>query len=150
MIDIAIPNNISPEVLDIVSFYKTFDKYKLNTDQQLQSHVEPSIKLGQYKVHKKNNKIVAFTSWAFLSEKAESHYKITGQMLNHFWKSGNRCWIVDSICQDQNFNDVYNWGKNYFAKELGLNKPISFLRVTDLKVSEKKTKYTKKEWLING
>jgi len=132
----------------IIELYKKFDKYKTNTKEQLLCHIQQSIKLKQYKVHKKNNKIVAFTNWAFMSERHEEHYKKTGQMLFNFWDSGDNCWIVDSICHDDNFNGVYEWAKKYFTMQLGLNKPVSWLRIQDIcNISEQKTKYTKQEYI---
>ena len=148
MIDIAQSNPITKEISQIVKLYKKFEKYECNTKEQLANHIEPSIKLKQYKVLKKNNEIVAFTSWAFMSEKAEAHYKVTGQMLYNFWNSGDRCWIVDSICHDDNFNAVYEWAKRYFTMQLGLNKPVSWLRVnSNYEIEKHTTKYTKEEYV---
>jgi hemolysin-activating ACP:hemolysin acyltransferase len=150
MIDIKIEDDFTEEESEIISLYHKFDKYKKYTKSQLKCHIEPALKLKQYKTHSKGGQIVAFTSWAFLDERSENHYKKTGQMLYNFWKSGDRCWIVDSICHDDNFNAVYEWAKRYFTMQLGLNKPVSWLRIDDnYKISECKTKETKKEYL-NG
>ena len=132
----------------IIELYKKFDKYKIHTNEQLLCHITESIKLKQYKVHRKNNEIVAFTNWAYMSDKHEEHYKKTGQVLFNFWNSGDNCWIVDSICHDDNFDAVYEWAKKYFTMQLGANKPVSWLRIEDIcKISEQKTKYTKQEYI---
>ncbi len=133
---------------EVVKLYQKFDKYKKNTDNQLHCHIEPSFELNQYKVHRHNGKVVAFTNWAFMSEKHEEHYKKTGQMLFNFWDSGDRCWIVDSVCHDDNFNAVYEWAKKYFTQQLGIGVPVSWLRVEDYgKIKEKNTKFTKEEYI---
>ena len=144
MIDIAIKDNTSPEILNIVKFYKTFDKYKHNTDEQLSVHIQPSVELGQYKVDKKNNKIVSFTNWAFMNEKHEEHFKKTGQMLFNFWNSGDRCWVIDSITKENNFKNVWSWSKKYFSGELHL-KYIKWLRIgNDYKIKKRSVRYFKK------
>lgn len=133
---------------EVVRLYKKFDRYKIHTDKQLFCHIEPSFRLNQYKIHRNNNKIVSFTSWAFMSDAHEEHYKKTGQMLFNFWNSGDNCWIVDSVCHDDNFNAVYEWAKKYFTMQLGLNKPVSWLRVSGIcEISEQQTKYTKEDYI---
>lgn len=149
MIDIAIKDNTSPEILDIVKFYKTFDKYKNNTDKQLSAHIEPSIKLGQYKVNKKNNEIVSFTNWAFMNKKNEEHFEKTGQMLINFWNSGDKCWVIDSITKENSFKKVWAWGKEYFSEELDL-KYVKWLRFNDnFKIKKSSVRYFKKEDALN-
>ena len=131
---------------EVVELYQRFDKYKIHTKEQLLCHLEQSFKLNQYKIHRNNGKVVAFTNWAFMSNKHEEHYKKTGQMLFNFWDSGNNCWIIDSVCHDDNFNAVYEWAKKYFTMQLGIDKPVSWLRVEDIcKIKEQQTKYTKEE-----
>jgi len=133
---------------EVVELYQRFDKYKIHTKEQLLCHLEQSFKLNQYKIHRKNGKVVAFTNWAFMSNKHEEHYKKTGQMLFNFWDSGNNCWIIDSVCHDDNFNAVYEWAKKYFTMQLGIDKPVSWLRVEDIcKIKEQQTKYTKEEYI---
>ena len=69
-------------------------------------------------------------------------------MLFNFWDSGNNCWIIDSVCHDDNFNAVYEWAKKYFTMQLGIDKPVSWLRVEDIcKIKEQQTKYTKEEYI---
>jgi len=136
------------ETDEIISLYQKFDKYKNLSHEILLCHIEPSIKLNQFKVHRKNGKIVSFTNWAFMNEKHEEHYKKTGQMLFNFWDSGEKCWIVDSICYDESFDGVYEWAKKYFTQQLGVGKTVSWLRVEGvMKISEQNTKVTKEEYL---
>ena len=133
---------------EVVELYQRFDKYKIHTKEQLLCHIEQSFKLNQYKIHRKNNKVVAFTNFAFMSDKHEEHYKKTGQMLFNFWNSGDNCWIIDSVCHDDNFDAVYEWAKKYFTMQLGIDKPVSWLRVEDIcKIKEQQTKYTKEKYI---
>jgi len=132
----------------VINLYKKFDKYKIYSDRQLFNHIRNPIELDQYKIIYKNDTPVAFTSWAFLDLEAENHYKKTGQMLDKFWLSGDRCWIIDSICHDENFNAVYDWAKRYFTATLGVDKPVSWLRIGEnYSVKESNTRYTKEEYI---
>jgi len=128
---------------EVVDLYKRFDKYKIHTREQILCHINKSFDLNQYKIQRNNNVIVSFTNWAFMNEKHEEHYKKTGQMLFNFWNSGDRCWIIDSIVHDDNFDDVYNWAKEYFGKELDVNS-VSWLRMKSMtEISEQKTIYNR-------
>ena len=66
----------------IISLYKSFDKYKEFTREDLYYHILPSIKLNQYKTIKENNKVVSFANWAFLDNISEKEYKKTGDFSN--------------------------------------------------------------------
>ena len=134
---------------EIIEFYQRFDKYKIHSKSQLLCHIEKSFNLNQYKIERVDNHIVSFTNWAFMSEKHEEHYRKTGQMLFNFWDSGDKCWVIDSITEENNFKNVLSWGKKYFAGELGLEY-ISWFRVSnDCRVKKCSVKYKKEEWL-NG
>ena len=128
---------------EVVDLYKRFDKYKIHTKEQILCHISKSFDLNQYKIQRNNNVIVSFTNWAFMNEKHEEHYKKTGQMLFNFWNSGDRCWIIDSIVHDDNFDGVYSWAKEYFGKELNVNS-VSWLRMKSMtEISEQKTIYNR-------
>ena len=60
---------------NIINFYKTFNKYKNNTNDDLYYHILPSINCRQYKLFKDNNNIYGFVNWAFLNKEEEDHYK---------------------------------------------------------------------------
>ncbi len=128
---------------EVVDLYKRFDKYKIHTREQILCHINKSFDLKQYKIQRNNDVIVSFTNWAFMNEKHEEHYKKTGQMLFNFWDSGDRCWIIDSIVHDDNFDGVYSWAKEYFGKELNVNS-VSWLRMKNMtEISEQKTIYNR-------
>ncbi len=132
---------------EVISLYKQFDKYKKLTYKQLECHIQKSIELNQYKIHEKNGKIVAFTNWAFMNEKHEEHFKKTGQVLFNFWDSGEKCWIIDSLCHDENFDAVYEWAKKYFTQQLGIGVPVSWLSVNGIADTHVHTKLTKEDYL---
>ena len=90
---------------------------------------------------------MAFTNWAFMSDAHEEHFKATGQVLFNFWDSGEKCWIIDSLCHDENFDAVYEWAKRYFTQQLGIGVPVSWLSVNGICDTHTHTKFTKEEYL---
>ena len=91
------------ELNDVISLYKKFDKYKDDTREELYYHLLPSFKFGQYKTFKENNNVVAFTNWAYFDTLAEKHYKQTGEVEDHFWKSGNVVWVIDVVSKNNKY-----------------------------------------------
>lgn len=137
---------MTTEIEEVVNFYQSFDKYKHLKKKLLRNHLTKSFEYKQYKIHRKDNKIVAFTNWIFLSKEHEDHFENYGQILNHFWNSGDRCWIIDSVSDDSYFNMVYDWAKTYFGKELQIDS-VSWLKVgDDYKVNSIHKKYNRKEY----
>ena len=132
---------------EVISLYKQFDKYKKLNDGHIECHIQKSIELNQYIIHKKQNKIVAFTNWAFMSKKHEEHFTKTGQVLFNFWDSGDNCWIIDSLCHDDNFDAVYEWAKRYFTQQLGVGVPVKWLSLNGVCDTSVHTKYTKGEYI---
>tara|TARA_R110001592_G_scaffold171235_2_gene409470 strand:+ start:3654 stop:4085 length:432 start_codon:yes stop_codon:yes gene_type:complete len=118
------------DVEDVIDLYKTFDRFKRNSRQQLKTHIEQSFLLNQYKLHFQDDKLVAFTNWAFMSEEHSEHYKKTGQMLFHFWNSGNICWHIDTV-SSANIVTVHRWTRDYFTSLLGVGGELNWLRTTD-------------------
>jgi cytolysin-activating lysine-acyltransferase len=58
--------------------------------------VLPPITLGQYRLFRAENRIVAFAAWAFLSEAVEARLQTANPRLAPSeWKSGDRLWLVD-------------------------------------------------------
>ena len=103
------------ELNDVISLYKKFDKYKEDTREELYYHLLPSFKFGQYKTFKENNNVVAFTNWAYFDTLAEKNYKQTGEVEDHFWKSGNVVWVIDVVSKI-NGAKVIHWLRNKFKK----------------------------------
>ena len=134
---------------DVISLYKRFDRYKDLTREDLYYHILPSFKLNQYKIHKDENDMIAFTNWAFLNKDTEKKFIQTGDLRDNSWNSGNELWHIDTVCV-KNIRKVMAWTKQHFTKVLGLNQPINWLRISDdNKIYRKTTRFTKESWL-NG
>ena len=61
---------------NIINFYKTFNKYKNNSNEDLHYHILPSMNCRQYKIFEDANGIYGFVNWAFLNKKEEDHWCI--------------------------------------------------------------------------
>jgi len=103
------------DMQNIISLYKSFDKYKEFTREELYYHILPSIKLNQYKTIKENNKVVSFANWAFLDNSSEKEYKKTKDFSNKSWKSGSNPWVIDVVSQT-NGAKMANWLRHFFKK----------------------------------
>ena len=103
------------DMQQIISLYKSFDKYKEFTREDLYYHILPSIKLNQYKTIKENNKVVSFANWAFLDNISEKEYKKTGDVSNESWKSGSNPWVIDVVSQT-NGGKITHWLRHFFKK----------------------------------
>jgi cytolysin-activating lysine-acyltransferase len=58
--------------------------------------VLPPIMLGQYRLFRAENRVVAFAAWAYLSEAVEARLQTANPRLAPSeWKSGDRLWLVD-------------------------------------------------------
>jgi|TARA_X000001388_G_scaffold36299_2_gene25680 hemolysin-activating ACP:hemolysin acyltransferase len=130
----------------IIGFYKKFDRYKENTNEDLYQHVLPSFQLKQYKIHKDGENVIAFTNWAFLNKEAENRYVKTAELNPEDWNSGNQPWHIDTLCIG-NILKVHRWTKKYFTDLLGANKTVSWLRVlANGKIKRQTKTLTKKIW----
>ena len=131
----------------IIGFYKKFDRYKENTNEDLYQHVLPSFQLKQYKIHKDGENVIAFTNWAFLNKEAENRYVKTAELNPEDWNSGNQPWHIDTLCIG-NILKVHRWTKKYFTDLLGANKTVSWLRVlANGKIKRQTKTLTKKIWV---
>jgi hemolysin-activating ACP:hemolysin acyltransferase len=131
----------------IVNLYKQLPEYKENTPLEIYQHILPSIKLGQYKLHIKNNKIIGFSNWAYLNELEEEYFIKTNQIRNTAWNSGNIIWKVDVVAIS-NAHEIVNWSKNYFSRLLGVGRKVKWQRLKNNEVIIKEI--TTKEHYING
>ena len=130
----------------VINFYKKFDRYKDNTDEEIYQHILPSFQLKQYKIHKDGENVIAFTNWAFLNKEAQNRYVKTAKLNQEDWNSGDRLWHIDTLCMG-NILKVHRWTKEYFTKLLGVNKAINWLRVSsDNKIKRQTKILTKKIW----
>jgi hemolysin-activating ACP:hemolysin acyltransferase len=130
----------------VINFYKKFDRYKDNTDEEIYQHILPSFQLKQYKIHKDGENVIAFTNWAFLNKEAQNRYVKTAKLNQEDWNSGDKLWHIDTLCMG-NILKVHRWTKEYFTKLLGVNKAINWLRVSSNNKIKRQTKIlTKKIW----
>ena len=130
----------------VINFYKKFDRYKDNTDEEIYQHILPSFQLKQYKIHKDGENVIAFTNWAFLNKEAQNRYVKTAKLNQEDWNSGDRLWHIDTLCIG-NILKVHRWTKEYFTKLLGVNKAINWLRISsDNKIKRQTKILTKKIW----
>ena len=131
----------------IVNLYKKLPEYKENTPLEIYQHILPSIKLGQYRLHKYNNELIGFSNWAYLSSKEEKHFLETNEIRNTAWNSGNIIWQIDVVAI-KNAEQIVKWSKHYFSSLLGVGKKVKWIRLKNNKVIIKEI--TTKEHYING
>jgi len=115
---------------NIINFYKTFNKYKNNNNDDLYYHILPSINCRQYKLFEDNNGIYGFVNWAFLNKEEEDHYKAKAIIKKNKWQSGTNLWLYDIIIS-KNAREVMGWVYNYFKDYLNVNQCINWLRLDD-------------------
>ena len=118
------------DIDNVIDLYKSFKRYEKNSREQIKTHIEQSFLLNQYKLHFEDDKLVAFTNWAFMNEAHAEHYEKTGQMLFHFWNSGKIAWHIDTVCTG-NVIRVHKWTRDYFTDLLGVGGELNWLRTTD-------------------
>jgi hemolysin-activating ACP:hemolysin acyltransferase len=129
---------------DIISLYRNYNHYNHLTDEDLETYLQPSINLNQYKKHYKDNNLIGFTNWAYLSDNDSENFKNTGDIIN--WNSGNNLWHIETICIS-NLKNIISWTKNNLTKKFGVGRSINWLR-TDQKQIYKYLKIkTKDNWL---
>jgi len=104
---------------EIINLYKSFSKYQNYTYEELQQHIEPSIKLNQYKIFKQNNKVIAFSNWAFFDKESENKFLKTKEIENYMWNSGNIVWINDVLSLGKG-TEMANWLRKKFKKFMWL------------------------------
>ena len=112
---------------DIINLFQHFDRYKNQSEKQLENYLEPSIKFKQYKKFYENNELVGFVNWAYLHNLVEERYKQTGKIKNSEWQSGNNLWLIE-ILSIKNTFAMMRWVYNYFRKQLKVNHSINWLR----------------------
>jgi hemolysin-activating ACP:hemolysin acyltransferase len=112
---------------DIINLFKHFDRYKNQSEKQLENYLQPSIKFKQYKKFYENNELVGFVNWAYLHNLVEERYKQTGKIKNSEWQSGNNLWLIE-ILSIKNTFAMMRWVYNYFRKQLKVNHSINWLR----------------------
>ena len=115
---------------NIINFYKIFNKYKNNTNDDLYYHILPSINCRQYKIFEDDKGIYGFVNWAFLNKEEEDYYKEKAIIKKNKWQSGTNLWLYDIIIS-KNAREVMGWVYNYFKDYLNVNQCINWLRLDD-------------------
>tara|TARA_R100001440_G_scaffold9321_3_gene17550 strand:- start:4860 stop:5264 length:405 start_codon:yes stop_codon:yes gene_type:complete len=129
---------------ELINFYKSFNRYKNNTYEELQQHIEQSINLNQYKIFK-DETIYGFVNWAYVDQKTENDFLKTG-ILDNF-NCGDIMLHIDFLAT-KNVRKIMSWLKNNSANTLGLNKVIHWARLSNNNKVRKIMKQTTKDsWL---
>lgn len=129
---------------EIINFYQSFNRYKNNTYEELQQHIEPSIKLNQYKVFK-DETIYAFVNWAYVDQETEDNFLKTGIIDN--FNCGDIMLHIDFIAT-KNIRKIMSWLKNNATKIHGANKKFKWIRLNNNnKVKKIMSVKTKDSWL---
>jgi hemolysin-activating ACP:hemolysin acyltransferase len=118
---------------DIISLYRNYKHYNHLTDEDLENYLQPSINLNQYKKHYKNNKLIGFTNWAFLSDSNLDKFKKTGIIELEEWNSGNNLVFVFLIALE-NVRNIFYWCINKAKQFINLNQNFTWLRIENNKV----------------
>ena len=118
---------------DIISLYRNYNHYNHLTDEDLETYLQPSINLNQYKKHYKDNKLIGFTNWAFLSDSNLKKFKRTGIIELEEWNSGNNLVFVFLIALE-NVRNIFYWCINKAKQFINLNQNFTWLRIENDKV----------------
>jgi hemolysin-activating ACP:hemolysin acyltransferase len=118
---------------DIISLYRNYKHYNHLTDEDLETYLQPSINLNQYKKHYKDNKLIGFTNWAFLSDSNLDKFKRTGIIELEDWNSGNNLVFVFLIALE-NVRNIFYWCINKAKQFINLNQNFTWLRIENDKV----------------
>jgi len=110
---------------DVINLFNQFDRYK---GKQLNTYLEPSIKLNQYKKFYDNNELVGFVNWAYIHDLVEKRFKQTGKIKSNEWNSGNNLWLIEIVSIKNTFK-MMRWVYHYFRKQLKVDHSINWLRV---------------------
>ena len=118
---------------DIIELYRNYNHYNHLRDIDLKKYLEPSINLNQYKKHYKDNKLIGFTNWAFLSDSNLDKFKRTGLIELEDWNSGNNLVFVFLIALE-NVRNIFYWCINKAKQFINLNQNFTWLRIENDKV----------------
>ena len=129
---------------EIINFYKSFNRYKNNTYEELYYHIEQSINFNQYKIFK-DKEIYGFVNWAMVNKKTEDYFLKTGEVLD--WHCGDLMIHVDFLA-NKNIRKIYKWSKNNLAKIIGLGNSTNWIRLNETnKIRNIVKKDIKDSWL---
>lgn len=120
---------------EIIFFYKTFDKYKNYTYQDLYKILIHSFNYNQFKIFK-DNTIYGFVNWAYFNQLAHDNFITTGTIRN--WNCGNIITHIDLVAK-KNIKEIYLWSRKNIAKK-SISNNTTYLKITkDNKIRNIKT-----------
>lgn len=114
---------------NIIKFFKSFNRYENNTEEEILNYINPSIELNQYKIFK-DKEITGFLSWAFLDDKCKNKFVNHGIITATAWNSGDNLCFVHLVCK-KNIKNIINWAKKHFGTDMKYNKEVVWLRISD-------------------
>ena len=128
---------------EVINFYKTFNRYKNNTYQELYNYLIQPYELKQFKIFK-NKKIYGFVNWAFVNQLTQDNFLTTGRINN--WNCGNIITHIDLLAK-KNVKEIYKWSRKNLEKK-SINKTTQWLRLTkNNKIRTIVKKKIKDNWL---
>ena len=110
---------------EIIFFYKTFDKYKNYTYQDLYKILIHSFNYNQFKIFK-DNTIYGFVNWAYFNQLAHDNFITTGTIRN--WNCGNIITHIDLVAK-KNIKEIYLWSRKNIAKK-SITNNTTYLKIT--------------------
>ena len=120
---------------EIIFFYKTFDKYKNYTYQDLYKILIHSFNYNQFKIFK-DNTIYGFVNWAYFNQLAHDNFITTGTIRN--WNCGNIITHIDLVAK-KNIKEIYLWSRKNISKK-SISNNTTYLKITkDNKIRNIKT-----------
>ena len=63
----------------------------------LEWRVMPALVLDQAKLYMRDETVLGYASWAFLSPEVAERYRATGRLAPGDWKSGSEAWLIDLV-----------------------------------------------------
>tara|TARA_R100000655_G_scaffold108946_2_gene162102 strand:- start:682 stop:1089 length:408 start_codon:yes stop_codon:yes gene_type:complete len=133
------------DVTPIIKLYKHFNIYEEFTNLEIFHHILQSVNVNQYKVFKKNNEVIGFSSWAFLNEEEEKHMLNTGHIRSGKWNSGNIIWQMDIVAKE-NAKNIAIQTRRHITNLVGVDKIVKWKRGYKSEILYKQFK-TKRHYL---
>jgi len=128
----------------IIHLFRQFKKYDKYSYAELVDEITPSINLGQYQLFYKDNNLIGFLNWAFITDTVEQRFKTIGKLKKNEWNCGNNIWIINCIAT-KNFSDIFKWYKDYFKSITEKKQIIKWIRINSINNLIRKTEHR-----ING
>tara|TARA_R100001440_G_scaffold54432_1_gene74315 strand:- start:1522 stop:1956 length:435 start_codon:yes stop_codon:yes gene_type:complete len=114
------------KIYSIIELYKSFNKYKYTSNEELFFYLLTTLDTKQYKVFYTDDNVTGFISWCYLDTKNEKIFLDTGEILD--WNCGDIVWLVDFVAKD-NIKSIIKWTKDYFANKLKINQRVNYVRM---------------------